>query len=142
MPKTRLYNPDRDAITRAILAHRFDPVFANLDQAGNRLADEVRRRAYGAFLKTMESAPKGAFATTSAIRVNVAGKKIGLSFGPKAEERIFYAHQYGELLSLPDTDDLGQRVLANAEAKEAAKKERDTLKQTTRAMLENFTTFD
>lgn len=142
MPKTRLINDDRDAITRAIIAHKFDPVFAALDAEAAALAIEARHIAYGDFLRVMDKAPKGAFHTAGSMRVAVGGKRVSLSFGLLVAHRVFADHEYGDALALPDSDPFGARVMAHAEARKTAAAEKEALSRTTRAMLGNFTTFD
>lgn len=144
MSKTRLVNADREVITAAIIAHKFDPLFEANRKEQHALALEARTVAYGDFLKTMDRAPKGAFGTSSTIKVAVGGKKIGLSFGAMTQHRCFYSQSYNSepAVSLPETDPFGQRVLANAEAAEALKSERGNLKSSTRALLDNVSSFD
>lgn len=145
MAKTRLLNADRDVIEAAILAHRFDPLDAAYLAEENALAIKIRAKVYGDFLPTMEAAPAGAFPENNAIRVNVDGRRILLSFGDsyRTVARVWNKHTGGgEILSGPSSNALLAKVLDWANRREATKRERNALKYSVRATLASFTTFE
>lgn len=143
MPKTRMTNADREAIRDAVLAHKFTPIEAARRTEENALAKQVRARVYGDFLSVMEAAPEGAFRTSSDLRVNVGGKHFRLRFGGAGERvRIWHTHEYDPALAVPDTDKLGARIAAWADASEAARSERSDLRYKVGATLGSFRHFE
>jgi hypothetical protein len=144
--KTRLLNADREVIEAAILAHRFDPLDAAYLAEENALAIKIRAKVYGDYLPTMEAAPVGAFPECNAIRVNVDGRRILLSFGDsyRTVARVWNKHNTGggEILSGPSSNALLAKVLDWANRREATKRERSDLKYSVRATLASFTTFE
>lgn len=146
MAKTRILVSDRDAIRDAVLAHKFEPIIKGLEAVEFALAEEARKRAYGTFLKVMDAAPEGAFPTGDSAQVNIGGRRIRLRFGAdgKVRKRLFHNHtRFGEtIIARPQDDDLGARIVANAEALEQAQTDRNGLYRTVTGTLEQFRTFD
>lgn len=145
MAKTRLTNADREAIRDAILAHKFTPIEAGLRAEENALALQARAKAYGSYLKTMEAAPSGAFPEQANIDLNLGGRRLRIAFGADYTTRcrVFDAHAHGGyILSLPDGDEFGGKVLSWAERREAAKVARSELRGKLGGTLSAFTTFD
>lgn len=142
MAKTRLTNADRDNIREAVIHHKFAPIEANLLAEEHALAIKARIKAYGDFLAVMEGAPKGAFVEESQVRVNVGGRKIYLNFG--GEVRVFAkdGRYDGYLLSAPETDALGAKILDHAIREEQSKQDKNKLRANVKGTLAAFTTFD
>jgi hypothetical protein len=144
MPKTRLLVADREAIRDAIIAHKFEPILSAQADDEAALAEEARRTAYGAFLRTVERAPEGAFPVRSAVEVNAGGKRIQLSFSADhmALRRVYSAHTHGFILAVAEDDEYAARVLAHAERKGETRKQRADLYRSTFATLTAFRTFE
>jgi len=141
--KTRLTNADRDAIRAALIAHKFTPIFADLDREENALAIKVRARAYGDFLAVIDNAPEGAFPSTGKINVAVGGQSYGITFSGAA--RVFYRHDRGwssRILEMNAGDKLGEKIVDHANRAETTKAERSHLIDTVNATLREFRSFD
>ncbi len=145
MAKTRLTKADREAIRDAIIKHKFTPLEADVRAEENALALQARAKAYGDYLTVIEAAPKGAFGEDDDVNLNVAGRRIRLRFGADytTRARLYFDHcRSGYLMSLPESDKFGAKVLAWADKAEANRKARSDLRSNVLATLAAFNTFD
>lgn len=148
MPKTRLTHDDRQAIREAIIAHKYKPIDAAHAATEAALAEELRVKLCGDYLKTMEKAPKGAFPTTNSLVVEIDGKRRHLSFGGKYPDQVYH-RVFSEHYSTgtawktrAEGEPLALKIVAWMDAVEATKSERSNLISITRATLDGFRTFD
>lgn len=92
---TRLTNDARKKITRMILAHKFDPLYKQLERERKSLGKTVYEGQYAdlkARLEGLQEATRGkAFPTRSAFTVNAGGWNVRLEL--EAERPFLHAHE-------------------------------------------------
>ncbi len=141
MSKTRLLASDREAIRNAVVAHKFDPLFAALADEEKAIGALVYERLYDKPTRTaMKRLPAGAFPTKCGVSVNCAGQRHHVDLPASAP--ILYKHYYGETLALPAGDTLCERIKERAAREETIKSDRAHAKKVTDATLAQFRTFD
>lgn len=145
--KNALLASDRASILKAILAHKFDPLFAAASAAEGKLAVEARKIAYGGYVRKIDAAPEGAFCEARSVEVTSQGRRFSLGFGgqegSRVTKRVFYQHRgYEPIISVLAGDEFGDRVAAHAEALEAIRKERRDLEKTVTGTLARYRTFE
>jgi hypothetical protein len=146
MAKTRLLTSDREAIERAVIKHKFEPLEQAAAVTEGALAVEAYQRGYGVHVPYLAKAPKGAFLEANNFRLNVGGRVFRLQFSPERSisYRFFYKHKgdWTDLLELDVTDELGQRIIAHAENKDQLVKDKTALTKVVSSTLAQFRTFD
>lgn len=141
MTKTRLLASDREAIRNAVVAHKFNPIFAALADEEKAIGAMLYERLYDKAIRAaMKRLPKGALPTKCGVSVNCAGQRHHVDL-PESEP-IFYKHYYGETIALPAGDALCERIKDRASREEAAKSDRSHAKKVTDATLAQFRTFE